>query len=77
MSAQSGHITQLCIRPQYRRRGLARTLLSMASAGFWRQGMSEVSLTVTEANQKATELYQSEGYVCRHTFDAAVWERRG
>lgn len=77
VSAQSGHITQLCIKPQYRRRGLARKLLSMAAAGFWRQGMSEVSLTVTEANEKAIGLYRSEGYVCRHTFDAAVWERQG
>jgi ribosomal protein S18 acetylase RimI-like enzyme len=77
VSAQSGHITQLCIKPQYRRRGLARRLLSMASAGFWRQGMSEVSLTVTEANEKAIALYRSEGYVCRHTFDAAVWMRQG
>jgi ribosomal protein S18 acetylase RimI-like enzyme len=50
-------------------------LLSMASAGFWRQGMSEVSLTVTEANQNAIELYRSEGYECRHMFDAAVWRR--
>jgi ribosomal protein S18 acetylase RimI-like enzyme len=77
VSAQSGHITQLCVRPRFRRRGLARTLLAMASAEFWRQGMCEISLTVTEANQKAIDLYKSEGYCCRHAFDAAVWERRG
>ena len=77
VSAQSGHITQLCVRPRYRRRGLARTLLAMAAAEFWRHGMSEVSLTVTEANEKAIELYKSEGYCGRHEFDAAVWERQG
>jgi hypothetical protein len=49
----------------------------MASAEFWRQGMCEISLTVTEANQKAIDLYKSEGYCCRHAFDAAVWERQG
>lgn len=75
VSGESGHITQLCVRQGFRRRGLARMLLSMASAGFWRQGMSEVSLTVTEANQNAIELYRSEGYDCRHMFDAAVWRR--
>jgi hypothetical protein len=32
---------------------------------------------VTEANEKAIELYKSEGYGCRHEFDAAVWERQG
>jgi ribosomal protein S18 acetylase RimI-like enzyme len=75
VSADSGHITQLCVRPRYRRLGLARTLMAMASAGFVRLGMKEVSLTVTEANQRAIELYRSEQYACRHTFDAAVWQR--
>ena len=76
VSAESGHITQLCIRPRYRRLGLARLLLSVAAEGFRRQGMREVSLTVTEANTKAIGLYRAEGYECRHTFDAAVWQRR-
>ena len=76
VSADSGHITQLCVRPQHRRRGLARLLLNIAAAGFWRQGMSMVSLTVTEANLRAIELYRSEGFECRHMFDAAVWKRQ-
>jgi hypothetical protein len=37
--------------------------------------VSEISLTVTEANGNAIELYKSEGYDCTHVFDAAVWER--
>ena len=40
------------------------------------QGVSEISLTVTEANAHAIELYKSEGYDCVHKFDAAVWERQ-
>lgn len=75
VSPQSGHITQLCVRPNNRRHGLARTLLSVAAAHFVRQGVSEISLTVTEANTQATQLYESEGYECTHKFDAAVWER--
>lgn len=75
VSAQSGHITQLCVSPHYRRRGLARLLLNTAAAEFRRQGMTEVSLTVTQANTGAISLYREEGYECRHTFDAAVWER--
>jgi ribosomal protein S18 acetylase RimI-like enzyme len=75
VSTTSGHITQLCVRPHYRRRGLGRMLLGVAAAAFLRQGLSEVSLTVTEANARAIELYRSEGYECRHTFDAAVWRR--
>jgi ribosomal protein S18 acetylase RimI-like enzyme len=75
VSPQSGHITQLCVHPEYRRHGLARMLLSVAAAHFVRQGVSEISLTVTEANSNAIELYRTEGYNCTHKFDAAVWER--
>jgi ribosomal protein S18 acetylase RimI-like enzyme len=75
VSPQSGHITQLCVHPSYRRHGVARLLLSVAAAHFVRQGVSEISLTVTEANTNAIELYKNEGYECTHVFDAAVWER--
>jgi ribosomal protein S18 acetylase RimI-like enzyme len=76
ISSQSGHITQLCVHPAYRRRGLARLLLSTAAFHFLRQGAAEISLTVTEANTQAIALYQAEGYACAHTFDAAVWQRK-
>jgi ribosomal protein S18 acetylase RimI-like enzyme len=75
VSPQSGHITQLCVHPWYRRRGLARMLLGVAAACFARQGVSEISLTVTEANSEAIELYRIDGYTTVHTFDAAVWTR--
>ncbi|MFZ0747668.1 MAG: GNAT family N-acetyltransferase [Terracidiphilus sp.] len=75
VSPQSGHITQLCVHPGYRRQGMARLLLSVAASQFMRQGVSEISLTVTEANADAIELYKSEGYECLHKFDAAVWQR--
>ena len=75
VSPESGHITQICVHPNHRRKGLARALLSIVSYWFMRQGASEISLTVTEANQEAIELYVAEGYTMTHSFDAAVWER--
>ena len=75
VSHESGHITQICVHPNFRRKGLARTLLSVVSYWFMRQGASEISLTVTEANQEAIKLYVAEGYTFSHSFDAAVWER--
>jgi ribosomal protein S18 acetylase RimI-like enzyme len=75
VSPQSGHITQLCVHPSYRRRGLARNLLNLAASCFLRQGVSEISLTVTEANTDAIDLYRAEGYDCHHSFDATVWQR--
>jgi ribosomal protein S18 acetylase RimI-like enzyme len=40
-----------------------------------RQGVTEISLTVTEANTDAIDLYRAEGYTCAHSFDATVWQR--
>jgi len=77
VSSESGHITQICVHPEFRRRGLARLLLSLAAHRFMRQGVMEISLTVTEANTEAIALYLSEGYLCEHRFDAMVWERQG
>jgi ribosomal protein S18 acetylase RimI-like enzyme len=76
VSQQSGHITQLCVHPNYRRMGLARMLLSLAAFHFMRHGATEISLTVTESNTPAIDLYSAEGYVSAHVFDAAVWQRR-
>jgi ribosomal protein S18 acetylase RimI-like enzyme len=75
VSPESGHITQVCVHPGYRRHGMARMLLSVAAFHFMRQGAQEISLTVTQANQQAIELYMSEGYTCNHRFDAAVWRK--
>jgi ribosomal protein S18 acetylase RimI-like enzyme len=75
VSPESGHITQVCVHPAYRRHGMARMLLSVAAFHFMRQGATEISLTVTQANEHAIELYLGEGYTCEHRFDAAVWKR--
>jgi ribosomal protein S18 acetylase RimI-like enzyme len=37
--------------------------------------VSEISLTVTESNTDAIDLYRAEGYGCAHNFDATVWLR--
>jgi ribosomal protein S18 acetylase RimI-like enzyme len=76
VSSESGHITQLCVHPNFRRMGLARMLLSLAAHHFMRLGAVEISLTVTESNSTAIDLYTSEGYALSRAFDAAVWQRR-
>ena len=48
--------------------------LAVAAFSFMRLGATEISLTVTEANAEAIELYKDEGYTCAHSFDAAVWQ---
>jgi len=76
VSPRCGHITQVCVHPRYRHRGLARLLLRVAAVQFQRLGMTELTLTVTEANTRAVDLYYSEGYELAHSFNAAVWVRR-
>lgn len=76
VSPESGHITQLCVHPHYRNQGLARALLAASAYGYVDQKASEISLTVTESNSNAVDLYFSDGFERRRTFDAAVWERR-
>lgn len=75
ISAESGHITQICVHPGYRRQGLAHLLLTAAASGFVLQGATELSLTVTAGNEEAVKLYRSNGYEVMHRFDAAVWEK--
>ena len=76
VSAQCGHITQICVHPGYRRLGLARMLLRVAALQFQRLGTTELTLTVTEANTRAVGLYRTEGYDVAHSFNAAVWVKR-
>ena len=76
VSGQCGHITQVCVHPEYRRKGLSRLLLRVAALQFQRQGMTELTLTVTEANSRAVNLYMSEGYELAHSFNAAVWVKK-
>jgi ribosomal protein S18 acetylase RimI-like enzyme len=72
-----GHITQICVHPKYRRFGLGRLLLRVAADQFRRLGMEDLTLTVTEANTPAVDLYTVEKYELAHSFNAAVWTRPG
>ena len=70
------HITQLCVLPSFRGRGLGRVLLDKATQSLLRAGFSAVTLTVTEGNTEAVELYRSFGFMPRHRFDAMVLDTR-
>ncbi len=70
-----GHITQICVAPTLKGRGLGyelmrRSLLALAEAGCRR-----ASLTVTAANTDAVSLYERVGFRAVHGFQALVWQR--
>jgi ribosomal protein S18 acetylase RimI-like enzyme len=69
-----GHVTQLCVDPRFRRRGLGERILLESLDAYRTQGCEAVSLTVTASNRGAIELYERVGFRTRRRFSAFVWE---
>ena len=69
-----GHVTQICVVPQYRGTGLGRLLLAASAEQMDRLGARNITLTVTEPNKPAVDLYRGLGFETERTFDAFVWE---
>ncbi|MGD0512628.1 MAG: GNAT family N-acetyltransferase [Terriglobales bacterium] len=69
-----GHVTQVCVLPEYRSHGIGEALLAATTANLRQRKFSLLSLTVTEANARAVELYLRLGFDTKRVFDAFVWE---
>jgi ribosomal protein S18 acetylase RimI-like enzyme len=67
------HITQICVLPEYRGRGLGQMLLTHCAAQLTRRRFDAITLTVTGGNTPAVALYARMGFSVRHKFDALVW----
>ena len=69
-----GHVTQVCVLPEYRLHGIGESLLAATRTNLCQRKFSLLSLTVTEANARAVELYLRLGFEQKRVFDAFVWE---
>ncbi len=69
-----GHITQVCVLPEYRSAGLGIVLLAATTKSLRERHFNAISLTVTEANDRAIALYHRIGFESKRVFDAFVWE---
>jgi len=69
-----GHITQVCVLPEHRSAGLGEAMLAASTRNLRGRGMRFISLTVTEANDRAIALYKRIGFESTRVFDAFVWE---
>jgi ribosomal protein S18 acetylase RimI-like enzyme len=69
-----GHVTQICVLPEYRSHGLGKSLLAATMRNLRQRSFSLLTLTVTEANSRAVELYRHLGFETKRVFDAFVWE---
>jgi len=68
-----GHVSQLCVDPELRSRGVGTLLMAGALAKFCELGCEYSTLTVTTANAGALRLYERLGYVERARIAAYVW----
>jgi ribosomal protein S18 acetylase RimI-like enzyme len=69
-----GHVTQVCVLPEFRSHGLGELLLAATADNLRNRKFTSLSLTVTQANARAVELYLRLGFETRRVFDAFVWE---
>ena len=69
-----GHVTQVCVLPEYRSRGIGEALLAATWTNLRRRGFTMLSLTVTEANAGAVALYRRLNFESKRVFDAFVWQ---
>ncbi|MFY9560769.1 MAG: GNAT family N-acetyltransferase [Terriglobales bacterium] len=69
-----GHITQVCVLPEYRSSGLGEALMAATTKNLRDRNFRSISLTVTEANSRAIALYKRIGFTSSRVFDAFVWE---
>lgn len=74
VSAGVGHITQLCVSPEWQRSGIGRSLLERALGTLAQRGFHAVTLTATLANRSAMELYHSAGFTELMRFPAFALE---
>jgi ribosomal protein S18 acetylase RimI-like enzyme len=68
-----GHVTQICVLPEYRSQQIGESLLAATMANLKKRNFSALSLTVTEANERAVALYRRLNFDTQRIFDAFVW----
>jgi ribosomal protein S18 acetylase RimI-like enzyme len=69
-----GHVTQVCVLPEFRGKGIGESLLAATAGNLHRRNFLALSLTVTEANTSAVALYRRLNFDMKRVFDAFVWQ---
>jgi ribosomal protein S18 acetylase RimI-like enzyme len=69
-----GHVTQVCVLPEYRSHRIGELLMETTAEHLRQRRCSLLSLTVTQGNTRAVDLYLRLGFDTKRVFDAFVWE---
>ncbi|MEO6911146.1 MAG: GNAT family N-acetyltransferase, partial [Edaphobacter sp.] len=75
VAEEVAHITQLCVARSWHGHHLGRMLLTHCMGHLAQSGFKAITLTVTEANRQAVNLYEDLGFHTRHRFDAMVFNK--
>jgi len=74
VASDTGHITQICVAPSQRGKGIGYALLRRSMLALAAHGCRTVGLTVTSKNTSAIRLYEQMGFSDRRQFAAYVWD---
>ncbi len=74
VSDTTGHITQICVTPAQRGKGVGYALMRRSMLALAAHGCHTVGLTVTSTNTGAIRLYEHMGFADRREFAAYVWD---
>jgi len=74
VSNTTGHITQICVSPAQRGKGVGYALLRRSMLALAVHGCQTVGLTVTSTNTGAIRLYEQMGFTDRREFAAYIWD---
>lgn len=74
VGAGAGHVTQICVSPEWRGKGLGYRLLRASLESMRKAGCRRASLSVTTVNEPARSLYTRMGFVRKRLFPASIWE---
>jgi ribosomal protein S18 acetylase RimI-like enzyme len=69
-------LNDLYVRPEYRRKGVARALIQHAKKLARKTGAKGIVLETAKDNSAAKQLYKSEGFVLDLEFDRHYWETK-
>jgi ribosomal protein S18 acetylase RimI-like enzyme len=69
-----GHVTQVCVSPEWKGRGVGYELMRTAMQAMAASGCDRASLTVTASNIGAIQLYNRLAFRATRRFAAYVWD---
>lgn len=71
----TAHVPQVAVGAEFQGRGVGAALMGASIQKAAQLGFREMTLTVTEANQRAVQFYNRLGFETFQTFGAYVWNR--